>query len=180
VASRIRKVTKGEHGALAAIHDIGRRAYYQAGGVAAPIEDPEAQAERLRFWSQAIADDHSRAWVAEEGGDCVGFLVAGPPRHENVKDRAALELIGLYLLPEVWGTGLAHSLHERFVQFLSDTPAAREGVLDVWGGNDRAMCFYTSHGWLPDGRTRPGPGDRPYVGLRLPRRNAEHRADRSR
>lgn len=167
VPSAIRPATEADGDAVLAVHAASRRAYYQAGGVSVE-DDTDGEAYR-QFWSQVLADGRNRAWVAHEAGRCVGFLVAGPPWHEDVKDRQALELIGLYLLPEAWGKGLAHSLHDRFVQFLLDTPSALEGVLEVWSGNDRALAFYARHGWEPDGRSRPGPGERPFTGLRLVR-----------
>lgn len=167
VPTVIRPATEADHDAVLAVHATSRRAYYRAGGVS--VADDTVGDGYWHLWSQVLRDGHNRVWVADDAGRCVGFLVAGPPWHEALKDRPVLELIGLYLLPEVWGKGLAHSLHDRFVQFLLDTPTAMEGVLDVWSGNGRALAFYARHGWEPDGRSRPGPGERPFTGWRLVR-----------
>lgn len=78
-----------------------------------------------------------------------------------------MELIGLYVLPEAWGSGVGHDLHQRFVGLLGSAPRATKGVLEVWNGNRRALAFYQRHGWAADGRCRPGPGARPFLGLRL-------------
>jgi RimJ/RimL family protein N-acetyltransferase len=168
VAARIRSANENDVSALVIVHAISRRAYYEAGGVSMPSHDQVASDDYLEFWSNALTAEGNRSWIAEDPAECVRFLVAGPPLHEDLKNRPVLELIGLYLLPKAWGTGIAHSLHERFVHLLVDTPAAQEGVLDVWGGNHRAQAFYRRHGWTPDGRNRPGPGEQPFIGLRLP------------
>jgi GNAT superfamily N-acetyltransferase len=168
VAVHVRRTVEKDVSEVTAVHAIARRAYYKAGGVSMPSDVGGASDEYLEFWSDVLGADTTRAWIAEAGTECVGFLVAGAPVHEKLKNRPALELIGLYLLPKAWGTGIADSLHERFVEVLLDTSAAQEGALDVWSGNQRAQAFYRRRGWIPDGRRRPGPGGQPFIGLRLP------------
>lgn len=129
---------------------------------------PEAgagTAEYLTYWSNTLTGEANSCWIAEDSGECLGFLVAGPPVHEELLGQPVLELIALYLLPKAWGTGIADALHERFTDLLGD--AGRDGALDVWSGNLRALSFYRRHGWDVDGRSRPGPADRPFIGLRL-------------
>lgn len=133
-----------------------------------PPSDLGVTDEQLAFWSEALTADANRTWIAEESTECVGFLVAGMPVHEDLVARPVLELIALYLLPKVWGRGIADELHECFVELLLAKPAVQEGALDVWSGNLRALSFYRRHGWTPDRRSRPGPAGQPYVGLRLP------------
>ena len=153
---------------MTAVHAVARRAYYEAGGVSMPSDVGGVSHDYLEFWSEVLAADVTSAWIAEADAECVGFLVAGAPVHEDLKNRRVLELIGLYLLPKVWGRGIARSLHECFEEVLLDTPTVQEGVLDVWSGNQRAKSFYQHRGWIPDGRSRPGPGEQPFIGLRLP------------
>lgn len=129
-----------------------------------PVESVAAD-DYLAFWSKVLSAETSPAWIAETSGQCVGFLAAGTPVHPELLGQPVLELIGLYLLPKAWGTGLADELHGQFTQALQAT--GLEGALDVWAGNLRAMSFYRRHGWSPDGRHRPGPGNQPFLGLRL-------------
>jgi len=168
VAVHVRTAVEKDIGEMTVVHGVARRAYYEAGGVSMPSDVRGASDEYLEFWSDVLVADGTRAWIAEINAECVGFLVAGAPVHEELKNRPVLELIGLYLLPKVWGKGIAQLLHERYLEVLLDTPTAQEGVLDVWSGNQRAQAFYRRRGWIPDGRSRPGPGEQPFIGLRLP------------
>lgn len=150
---------------MATVHVVSRRAYYEAGGVSVPPDAGTGTEEYLTYWSNTLTDEANSGWIAEDSDECVGFLVAGPPVHEEFLGRPVLELIAVYLLPKVWGTGIADALHERFTDLLRG--AGRDGALDVWSGNLRALSFYRRHGWAVDGRSRPGPADRPFIGLRL-------------
>jgi ribosomal protein S18 acetylase RimI-like enzyme len=167
VVTRIRPAVLEDVEAVTQVHEVARRAYYEAGGISVPAEDPVARDEYHRFWLKMVTAEWSHAWVAEESARCIAFLVAGLPIHEDMSGKQALELIGLYVLPEAWGSGVADGLHERFVELLGSTPTAAEGVLDVWSGNRRAQSFYRRHGWVADGRSRPGLAGQPYLGLRL-------------
>lgn len=148
------------------MHAVSRRAYYRSGGIELPAHDRKAREDHLAFWSDVITADRNRVWILEGVAGCVGFLAAGPPVHADLIGAPLVELIGLYLLPEVWGRRMADVLHGRFTGLLQ--ASAKPGVLDVWSGNSRALAFYRRHGWAPDGRDRPGPGNQPYIGLRLP------------
>jgi GNAT superfamily N-acetyltransferase len=165
VPASVRSADPGDVEAVAHVHAVSRRAYYEAGGVLIPPLNPDAIDEYLTFWSETLIGETNRAWVAESCGECVGFLVAGAPIHDDVLGQLVLELIGLYVVPEAWGTRIADELHGRFIEVLKDTRL--DGALDVWRGNGRAMAFYRRHGWSPDGRSRPGPGDQPFLGLRI-------------
>jgi RimJ/RimL family protein N-acetyltransferase len=150
VAVHVRRAAEKNVGELAVVHAVARRAYYEAGGVSMPSDVGGVSDEYLEFWSDVLAAEGTQAWIAEANAECVGFLVAGAPVHEDLKDRPVLELIGLYLSPKVWGRGIAQSLHERYFEVLLDTPTAQEGVLDVWSANQRAQAFYRRRGWIPE------------------------------
>ena len=60
------------------------------------------------------------------------------------------ELWGLNVLPSAHGTGLADLL-------LSELLGTDDCYLWVLRGNVRAAAFYTRHGFLPDGSTKPYP-----------------------
>jgi ribosomal protein S18 acetylase RimI-like enzyme len=171
MVARIRSAQVEDVEAVTQVHELARRAYYEAGGISLSIDDPVGRDEYHDFWLAMITTEGNDAWVAEESGHCVGFLVAGLPVHEDISGRLALELIGLYVLPDAWGSGVADGLHERFVELLGSTPTVAEGVLDVWSGNRRAQAFYRRRGWIADGRRRAGPAGQPFFGLRLPVRS---------
>jgi diamine N-acetyltransferase len=77
--------------------------------------------------------------VAERGGDVVG--VAGIDG-----DR----LVGFYVLPGWWGTGVADELHDAAVE---------RGARTLWclEENHRARRFYEKRGWRLNGETRVVP-----------------------
>jgi GNAT superfamily N-acetyltransferase len=56
-------------------------------------------------------------------------------------------LLGFYVLPEAWGTDVAHALH---------AAAVDEGVTQLWclEENHRARHFYEQRGWATNGETR--------------------------
>ena len=167
MVTRIRSAEVEDAQAVTQIHAVARGAYYEASGVSVSTDDPATGDEYRDFWLKMITAEGNHAWIAEESTHCIGFLVAGLPIHEDMAGRLALELIGLYVVPEAWGSGVADGLHERFVRLLGSTPPAAEGVLDVWSGNRRAQAFYRRRGWVPDGRSRAGPAGQPFLGLRL-------------
>lgn len=165
IATHIRSAEVADVEAMTHVHEVARRAYYEAGGISVPAYDPAARDEYHGFWLKMITAERNHTWIAEESALCAAFLVAGPPIHEDVLGKSALELIGLYVLPDAWGSDVADALHERFVSLLGSAPTEAEGVLDVWSGNRRAQAFYRRHGWVPDGRSRGGPRGQLYERL---------------
>jgi RimJ/RimL family protein N-acetyltransferase len=111
-----------------------------------PYPDDEIR-RRWREWPGEIL-------VAERDGEPVG--VAG---YEGCW------LHGLYVLPELWGSGAAVALHDAVVAALADCPELHLWVLTE---NDRARAFYERRGWRPDGTSRvveypPHPVDLGYT-----------------
>ena len=166
MVARIRPADEADVEAVTLVHEVARRAYYEAGGITPSTDDASASIEYVDFWRTMLTAEDNHVWVAGDSTHCVAFLIAGPPVHEDMP-AGVMELIGLYVLPEAWGFGVADDLHQRFVGLLSSAPPTSEGVLDVWSGNRRAQAFYRRHGWDADGRSRPGPGAQPFLGLRL-------------
>lgn len=167
MVARIRPADAAVVHAVTRVQEVARRAYYEAGGITASAEDnPSASIECLDFRRTMITAEDNHAWVAEDSTHCVAFLIAGPPVRKDMPV-GVRELVALYVLPEAWGSGVADDLHQRFVEMLGSAPPTTGGVLDVWSGNRRARAFYRRHGWEADGRSRPGPGSQPFLGLRL-------------
>lgn len=101
--------------------------------------------ERIERWRRALTASPARTIVAEDTGSLVGFASAGPPRADDVD--VAEELWALYVRASRWGTGIGHAL---LTCALADRPA----YLWVLRGNERAIAFYRSHGFVEDGVTR--------------------------
>lgn len=102
-------------------------------------------------WVTAVDEGHAPL-VAEKSGEIVAIAAVGEARDEDVPDGTG-ELLMIYALEEVWGTGVGHSLHEAAVDRLRNA-GHTEAILWMMSGNRRAASFYEAHGWQPDGTTR--------------------------
>lgn len=102
-------------------------------------------------WASAV-DEGRAPLVAEESGEIVGIAAVGEARDEDLPAGTG-ELVMIYVLEEVWGTGVGHALHEAAVERLRGT-GHNEAILWMMSGNRRAAAFYQAHGWQPDGTTR--------------------------
>jgi GNAT superfamily N-acetyltransferase len=107
-------------------------------------------------WTAAAADPATRTLIALSDNEPVGAACVS---------REWLE--GLYVVPERWGTGLAHELHGRALEVVRDLGSAR-CHLWVLEDNTRARRFYERRGWQENGETRvvefpPNPLDVGYT-----------------
>ncbi len=147
---------------------------------AAVAEDaPGIGAVHVRSWQSAYrglmprdflggldADRRGRGWAARLGkplppresvlvgdvdGAVVGFAAAGPCRDED--SASAGEVWAIYLLEEWWGHGIGRELLAASIRALHAAGFA-EAVLWVLDSNHRALRFYETSGWRPDGSTR--------------------------
>ena len=96
-------------------------------------------------WIAAAADAAARVLIARSGDDTVGAACV----REGWLD-------GLYVVPELWGTGLADVLHDRALELVRDLGSAR-CHLWVLEDNARARRFYERRGWRENGETRVVP-----------------------
>jgi GNAT superfamily N-acetyltransferase len=105
-----------------------------------PFPDDDARA----LWHDLVRDDGRthRLFVAEVAGEVVGAVVAKPGTLEH-----------LFVVPALWGTGIADALHAAAVDVSREAGAA-ECRLEVLEENRRARRFYERHGWIRDGRSR--------------------------
>ena len=96
-------------------------------------------------WTGLLEAGEHRVLVAERDGDAVGIVAVR---------RGWLD--GLYVVPELWGTGVAGDLHDAGLDHLRGLgdPAVRLWVLEE---NTRARRFYERRGWEVDGTTRVVP-----------------------
>jgi GNAT superfamily N-acetyltransferase len=158
----VRPAGPGDLDGIADVHAVARHAYYAAAGAASPVP-----ADHRDAWAALIEQAGADLTVAVDGERVVAFLASGWARDESLAGQGLLELAALYVLPPLWGTGLAARLHSHYRDRLQSLQASG-GVLDVWERNARALGFYAKHGWTPDGRVRSDADGTQYVELRLP------------
>jgi GNAT superfamily N-acetyltransferase len=95
--------------------------------------------ERVAFLEARYDEGLSTTWVAVDGDDVVGMVVAGPSRDEDREGER--ERYALYVLPSHWGSGAGQELWDAALPFSS-----------VWvlEGNARARAFYARNGFRPE------------------------------
>ena len=110
-------------------------------------------ADRLRALSLDEAVARHRLWppefVAEQGGEIVGFVAVGRSRDPGTDG----ELFAIYVHPEHWGTGVGRELIEAGEEELRNL-GHEEAILWVLDDNPRARRFYSLAGWSLDGMAR--------------------------
>ena len=107
-----------------------------------------------------LADEppEQRTWVAEQGGQVVGFAIISPRRDADATPQTG-EVQALYLAPHAVGTGTGRAL---FAHAVDDLRRRGYGTATLWvlESNARGRRFYEAAGWTPDGATKAeeGPG----------------------
>jgi len=102
--------------------------------------------ESYPFPTEAIRE----RWRSFEGQTFMASVDDRPVGMVGV-ERSWLE--GLYVVPDVWGSGVAAALHDRALDALRAGGVAL-GRLWVLEHNQRARRFYERRGWEADGSTR--------------------------
>jgi GNAT superfamily N-acetyltransferase len=104
--------------------------------------------ERESAWLERLSNAEElglRAWVASSEGQIVGFAFTRPSADDDLGP-AIHELTALYLLPEVWRTGIGTAL-----MIAAETQLREAGIqnLALWvlEGNEGAKSFYEARGW---------------------------------
>jgi ribosomal protein S18 acetylase RimI-like enzyme len=136
--------------ALARTHVAAWEAAYRG-----QIPDEAIQAmtveRREEMWARHLADRPLGTLVIEEADRVVGFASFGPAEDESLGP-ATGEVYGIYLLPEVIGTGVGRDLFARATERLRAAGFA-SAILWVLETNERARRFYEAAGWRWDGAT---------------------------
>jgi GNAT superfamily N-acetyltransferase len=112
---------------------------------------------RRAAWARTIAEaDWPRTGTlvaTEANGNVVGFAHVGPARDDDLDPLLVGELASIYLLPQVWGSGVGRRLMLAAVNVLRDAGFG-SAILWVLDGNDRAQRFYEIGGWQLDGAAK--------------------------
>jgi GNAT superfamily N-acetyltransferase len=100
-------------------------------------------------WKTHIAEARwpsSGVLVAETGAGIVGFTSFGPSQETPT----IVEISTLYVIPEVWGTGIGKQLMLATLTALGQGDYT-QAILWVLEDNERARRFYETTGWGADG-----------------------------
>ena len=147
--------------AVAEVHIAARNTYYDGHVDVAKLDQRAAE---LRTIYRDMPERFNRTlWCAESAGEVIGMALTGPS-YEWLGPWVG-QLHQIHVHPDHWRRGIGTALHDKCVATWRES-GVTVGVLEVWSQNDQAQSFYESHGWRPDGHTRPGPGDTTYLRLR--------------
>lgn len=134
---------------------VARQAMYEAFSPVKypgnPVESYLDEAVTYPHYQQSMQDKRTTFWLAEEGGEAVGFLKLrrhAPPR--RMAERNALEIVQIYLLERYVGRGWGRQLLEHALAYAS-AQGCRAVWLGVWEHNLSARAFYDRMGFTPCG-----------------------------
>ena len=99
-------------------------------------------------WEEHIAAPDRVVYVADDGGDVVGFGSGGPARDADVPEDAG-EVYALYVHPAAQRRGHGAALLRSVTAGLAAAGYAR-AVLWTLAGNAAACAFYAAHAGEPD------------------------------
>jgi len=150
-AVAVRRATATDARAIAEINVTGWQAAYR-GLMPDAFLDSLSVEHRERAWRARLesgTDAGDPAWVAEIGGEPVGYLVSGTPRDDDAGATAA-EIYAVYVRPDTWRSGAGRRLMDTAVDEWWRRGATTL-LLWVLEGNRRARAFYEALGWVADG-----------------------------
>jgi ribosomal protein S18 acetylase RimI-like enzyme len=104
----------------------------------------------LEAWEKELTDPAFAVRVAEEDGVLVGYAKLGPPHLPFEPRGEAAELRQLYVVEEVKGQGVAHTLVDWVIERARDRRADHL-YLSVFTDNHRARRFYEKLGFEAEG-----------------------------
>src|SRR4051812_8621322 len=123
---RIRDAAPGESDALAELHARSRAVYY-----AAAIPD-----EKYReTWRKMVADPQLAVIVAVLADDSVGVITldANGVFPTNAPHETRVRLVGIFVEPSQWSSGIGSALMTRFISITRQADAV--GEVEVWERN---------------------------------------------
>ncbi len=128
---------------------LGRTTFTETFGYRYSAEDlgtfliTEHTPEKYAAWA---TDDRYGLWIAEQGGEVLGYALAGPCAlpHPEVTP-ACGELKRIYVLAKAQGAGAGSALLRQSLDWL-DKPG-RKLWIGVWSENYGAQRLYARHGF---------------------------------
>ena len=137
----IRRARLSDALGIATVHVQAWRESYAHLAAPAALKALDVEQRALR-WLAILEDGVTDVWVAEHQNAVIGWATAS--RGAGVDAPRPLELEGLYVLAEFYGSGVGQQLLDRAVDSL---PA----YLWMAADNPRAAAFYRRNGFTPDG-----------------------------
>jgi GNAT superfamily N-acetyltransferase len=158
--ARVRTATPEDVRILTALHAATWRAAYSELLPPGALDGLDAPHLR-KAWADAIKGG-ATVLLATEGGEPVGFVVAGPAPEDDVAaadgtlppDAAQTVLVSTLLVEPRWGRrGHGGRLLAAAAAALRDAGAVR-GIAWVLAEDPASLSFYRRAGWHPDGTIR--------------------------
>lgn len=168
---RIRRAVAADASVLAA---LGARTFTETFGHLYATEDLDAflaESHAPEAYSKWLADPAYALWLAEDGGEAVGYAMAGPNSlpHPDAEPGDG-ELKRLYLVRGLQGGGTGTRLFEEAQHWL-ERDGRRTVWISVWSENLGAQRFYARHGFAKAGEYEFVVGrqrDREFIFRRAP------------
>jgi GNAT superfamily N-acetyltransferase len=110
-------------------------------------------ARRATSWQESIATQNppaTAALVIADAQTTLGFAHVCATRDDDELGNPVGELTSIYLRPDAWGKGLGRQLMNGALDLLRDA-GNTAATLWVLQGNARAIHFYETNRWKPDG-----------------------------
>jgi RimJ/RimL family protein N-acetyltransferase len=139
----IRPATPDDARAIAEVKVETWRAAY-VGVMPQSVLDEMNVDAHARIWASYLGSERVGIFVAEAGGEVVGFASVG----SHSGNDGAGELYAIYVRPGSWDTGTGLALMGAAVDWL--TERFPDAVLWVAKENPRARRFYELYGWKPE------------------------------
>jgi ribosomal protein S18 acetylase RimI-like enzyme len=147
VEAAVRRATPADAPGIAAVQVTTWREAYRGIMPAAGLEKLSVERSR-EGWESMLSEEGSTVAVAIIGERVVGFSAYGPSRDPEAPP-ATGEVYALYLLPELWSTGLGTRLWAASVEGLA-AAGLDEVIVWVLRENRRARGFYERRGMTLD------------------------------
>jgi ribosomal protein S18 acetylase RimI-like enzyme len=139
----VRRARLDDARAIATIHVHAWQAAYRD-IVPSAFLDSLSVEEREKVWHQNLARKASETWVAEEGGQLVGWISAAQSRDTDALP-ATGEVWAVYVAPAHWRRGVGRRLWNEAEEHLSASGFS-DITLWVLKANAQAIAFYESIG----------------------------------
>jgi len=149
----LRRAVGADARAIAEVHvETWRHAYRAL--LPAPFLEALQVERREDHWRREIdlLAPPRRPWVADVGGDVVGFVSAGPSRDDDAAPRTG-EVYAIYVRPACWDRGIGRNLLAHAVRDLQEH-GYEAATLWVLEQNAQARSFYEAAGWSLDPSSR--------------------------
>jgi ribosomal protein S18 acetylase RimI-like enzyme len=148
----IRRAVLSDARAIAEVQVSSWKAAYHGLMPQTLLDNLQVDARQER-WESILADNASRTFVFEADGSVVGFAGIDATTDEDSDKENVGEIRAIYLAPNVWRKGYGRRLVDTAIESLRLQGFA-EVTLWVLHNNQRAIKFYESLGFQPDGTTK--------------------------